>query len=270
MEKKVVIITGASRGIGKATALKFARHGHCVTLVGREQESLRKVSDLLDREYNTDSLVCPGDIAGEAFLKKIIEDTVEKWGRIDVLVNNAAWRSVETMRTISPETWEKTIRICLTAPAFLAKYSAAIMEKLHIPGAIINISSIMSGRAGGNSPAYIACKGAMDSLTYELAIAYGRSGIRVVGVNPGHIETAMSRDYTDAKGADLSDQMIDYMVGATPLGRGGYPEEVAEGIYWLSTDKASFISGTSLTIDGGFTHNLNAYSLKKQQFPKEY
>ncbi|HEY4154330.1 MAG TPA: SDR family oxidoreductase [Puia sp.] len=270
MKKKVAIITGASRGIGRATTLKFAEGDFNVTLVGRDLKNLREVSDLISREYKADTLVCRGDIGEEEFIREITGKTFEKWGRLDVLVNNAAWRSVETMRTISRETWEKTLGVCLTAPAFLAKNSADIMERLKIRGTIINVSSIMSGRAGGNSPAYIACKGAMDSLTYELAIAYGRSGIRVLAVNPGHIETDMSRDYVDGKGEDLSDRMINYVVGATPLGRGGSPEEVAEAIYWLSTEKASFITGTTLTIDGGFTHNLNDYSIKKQQFPKEY
>ena len=174
------------------------------------------------------------------------------------------------MRTINLENWEKTIRICLTAPAFLAKYSAEIMERLNIRGSIINISSIMSVRSAGTSPAYIACKGAIDSLTYELAITYGRKGIRVLGINPGHIDTNMSRDYVDGRGENLSDKMIDYMIGATPLGRGGTPEEVAEAVYWLSSENASYITGTTLTVDGGFTHNLNDYCFKKLQFPEEF
>jgi NAD(P)-dependent dehydrogenase (short-subunit alcohol dehydrogenase family) len=267
---KTAIITGASRGIGRAVALKFAAKGYHTTLVGRDLQELQNVSMLIREQYNTETLICQGDIGKEVFLKEIADRTMEKWGRVDVLVNNAAWRSIETMRTISMETWEKTIKVCLTAPAFLSKYCAALMEQLNIKGAIINISSIMSNRAGGNSPAYIACKGALNSLTYELAVTYGRSGIRVLCLNPGFIDTDMSRDYVDSQGDDLTNRMTEYVTGATPLGRSGTPDEVAQAIYWLSSENASFITATSLTIDGGFSHNMNDYAIKKLQFPQEF
>ncbi len=268
--KKVAIITGASRGIGEYTSVKFAANGYRCTLVGRSKGDLNRVEKSISEKHGMEVLRCEGDIGDGEFLKEIIRRTIEKWGRIDVLVNNAAWRTIETMRTISPDTWNKTISVCLTAPAFLAKYCAAEMEKLKTGGAIINISSIMSNRAGGNSPAYIACKGGIDSLTRELAIAYGRSNIRVIGVNPGYIKTEMSNDYVDSQGKNLSAQMSGYIVDATPLGRGGHPEELAEVIYWLSSPAASFITGTTITADGGFSSNLNDYLLKKKQFPQEF
>ena len=268
--RKVAIITGASRGIGEATAIKFAEPGYNVVLVGRNKADLDRVSSIIRDKWSVETLVCAGDISEKQFLENLIQSTLEKWGRIDVVVNNAAWRTIETMRTVSWETWNKTINICLTAPAFLAKAAAEVMEKLNTGGVIINVSSIMSQRAGGNSPAYVSCKGALDSLTKELAITYGRSGIRVIGVNPGNIETDMSRDYKNTEGSDLSDQLVAYMVNATPLGRGGSPSEIAEAIYWLSSEAASFITGTTLTVDGGFMSNLNDYSIKKMQFPTEF
>lgn len=268
--KKVVIITGAAGGIGLATAKKFAENGFCIVLADINQDGLHKAREVLEREYNADSLMCIGNLEEFNYLENIVHQAFAKWGRIDVLVNNAAWRNIGTMRTISLEEWEKTLRINLTAPAFLAKYTAQTMEENKIAGVIINMSSVMSQRAGGNSPAYIACKGALESLTYELAVLYGTKGIRVVGIKPGNIVTSLSNDYKDEAGNNISKQLIDHMNDNTPLQRAGSSEEIAGVCYWLSSKEASFITGTSILVDGGFFHNFNTYKMKKLQFPNEF
>jgi NAD(P)-dependent dehydrogenase (short-subunit alcohol dehydrogenase family) len=268
--KKVAIITGASTGIGRAAAIKFAEEKFYLTLVARNDEELSKLARELESRYSIECIVCAGNLNDKIFLRSIIDKTVEKWQTIDVLVNNAAWRTIETMRSISFETWEQTMGVCLTAPAFLAKWTAEVMENNRNKGIIINVSSVMSGRAGGISPAYIAAKGAIESLTYELAVTYGRSDIRVVCVQPGNIETNMSTDYIDPKGQNISGKLAEHVTDLTPLSRAGMPEEIAGAIYWLSTDNASFITGTTLMIDGGLSHNFNAYSMKKIQFPNEF
>jgi len=250
--------------------LKFAANNYKVALIGRDQEELDQLGIEIGQKYRMDVLICAGDLANEEFLRQVVADTVRKWGRIDTLINNAAWRTIETMRTISLENWEKTIRVCLTAPAFLAKYVAAVMEELNIEGVIINISSVMSHRAGGNSPAYIACKGGLESLTYELAVLYGPKNIRVVSVNPGNIKTDLSNDYKDEKGNNVSKQLGDHMNDNTPLKRAGTSEEIANVSYWLSSAEASFITGTTILVDGGFFHNFNSYNMKKLTYPKEF
>lgn len=169
------------------------------------------------------------------------------------------------MRTITLENWEKALRVNLTAPAFLAKHVANTMEENKVPGVIINMSSVMSQRAGGNSPAYIACKGGIESLTYELAVLYGPKGIRVIAVNPGNIETNLSNDYKDGAGNNISEVLKDHMNDNTPLQRAGNPGEIANACYWLSSDEASFITGTSILVDGGFLHNFNSYKMKNLQ-----
>jgi NAD(P)-dependent dehydrogenase (short-subunit alcohol dehydrogenase family) len=267
---KVAIITGASRGIGQATAIQFAMANYNVTLIGKDEAALLETNKKIKACTHVDTLICVGDISDFDFLKSTVQQTEAKWGRIDAVINNAAWRTIETMRTIALDTWEQTLKICVTAPAFLAKWSAEIMERLKIEGAIINISSIMSELPAGNSPAYITAKGALESLTRELAVTYGRSGIRVLCVNPGFIETDLSKDYKSADGSNISDEMGSYLVNATPLGRPGTPQEVANTICWLASEQASFITGTTLLIDGGVSHNLNSYILKNKQFPKEY
>ena len=268
--KKVVIITGASAGIGRAVAIKYAEQKFNLMLVALENEVLVKLGSELESAYGVQCIVCPGNLNDKEFLRSIIDKTVDRWGTIDVLVNNAAWRTIETMRSINIDAWEQTLGVCLTAPAFLAKWSAEVMEKNKNNGTIINVSSVMSERPGGISPAYIAAKGAIESLTYELAVTYGRSLIRVVCVQPGNIETSMSNDYTDSKGENISNKLAEHVSDLTPLSRAGKPEEIAEAIYWLSSDNASFITGTTVKIDGGLSHNFNAYSVKRIQFPNEF
>lgn len=268
--KKVVIITGAAGGIGGAIAERFAKEGFRLVLADIKEGLLQEKKVFLEKSYNAECLTCPGDLSELKYIGELIEVTIKQWERIDAVVNCAAWRTIETMRTIDIHVWEKTLKICLTAPAFLSKWAAEQMEKLSIPGVIINLSSIMSQRAGGNSPAYIACKGALESLTYELAALYGPKGIRVITVNPGNIETDMSNDYIDKDGNNISAKLKHHVNDLTPLQRGGQPEEIANICYWAASDQASYITGTSILADGGLQHNFNAYSIKKLKNPDEF
>ena len=268
-DKRVVIITGAANGIGKATALKFAAARYAVALVDIDGRGLKQLTPALDC-IGADHLFIEGDLQDSDFLRRIVDTTADKWGRIDALINNAAWRTLETMRSISIENWEKTIKINLTAPAFLARHVAAVMEKRHTPGVIINVSSVMSQRAGGTSPAYVTCKGAIDSLTYELATLYGPGGIRVIAINPGNVDTNLSNDFTDEKGNNISRQLVDQMNNSTPLQRSASADEIAKVALWLCSADASFVTGTSILVDGGFFHNFNSYPMKKLQFPNEF
>ncbi len=269
MIAKVVIITGAGGGIGRAASLAFAKAGFRVALTDVDETALKKTGELLAADGAV-SLLYPGDLASFDFLQALTDRVVEQWGRVDVLVNNAAWRTIGSLRTIRPEDWNRTLGICLTAPVFLSRAVAAVMEQLRTPGVIINVSSVMAERPAGTSPAYIAAKGALESLTKELAVTYGRSGIRVVAVAPGYIETRLSQDYVDDEGRNVSDQLIQNLVDYVPLGRGGLAGEVADAVVWLSSGGASYITGTTLVIDGGFRPNFSTYSEKRLQFPDEF
>lgn len=270
MKCRTVLITGAAKGIGKETALLFALEGCNLVLVDKDDEALACTVALIEAEYPASVIGFPGDLSEENFLRFIVEETVNRYEGIQVLVNNAAWRTLGSMRTIDLDTWERTLRICLTAPAFLAKYAAEKMEMAQAGGVIVNVSSMMSDRPAGNSPAYIAAKGGIESLTRELAVTYGRNGIRVVCVRPGYIDTALSKDYKNNAGEDVNEMLASYLTNATPLQSPAPPASVAEAIYWLSSEQAGFITGCSLTIDGGFSHNMNSYQMKKRQFPNEY
>ena len=270
MQNKVVLITGASKGIGRQTALEFASAGYDVAITARDHSALQKLGEEIQTVYHKDFLILSGDLSDMTFMQSLAGSVLERFGRIDVLVNNAAWRTIETMRSIDLATWEKTLRICITAPAFLAKYCATAMEERKTNGVIINISSIMSQQAGGNSPAYIACKGALESLTKELAITYGRSGIRVVCLQPGFIETEMSNDYTSSDGDNISEKMAKELLENTPLGRAGTADDIARAMVWLASANANYITGCNLSIDGGLSQNFSSYPIKKLQFPNQY
>ena len=265
----VVIITGAANGIGRATALKFAKNGFAIASVDIDLLGLNKLEKEL-KDIMCDYLCINGDLQDQDFLKNVIDKTIKRWGRIDVLINNAVWRSLETMRSISLENWSKTIKICLTAPAFLTKYVVENMEINSTEGVIINISSVMSQRAGGISPAYTVCKGGIESLTYELSVLYGPRGIRVVGIIPGNISTNLNADYEDENSNNISKVLINDMNIHTPLQREGSPNEIANIAYWLASKEASFITGSFIVADGGFSHNFNSYHIKKLQSSTEF
>lgn len=267
-DHRVAIVTGATRGIGRSTALRLAEKGYDIALVGRNEQELVALKKIVEEDNNRNAIVLSGDLSDPDFWDRIVDHTMDTWGYIDLLVNNAAWRTIEPMSEIDINNWEKTIRICLTAPAFLAKKVAGKMIDRKTGGVIVNVSSVMSQRTGGYSPAYAACKGAIESLTYELATLYGPSNIRVVCVNPGNVQTDMSGDYQDEQGNNVSAKVGADMVDHTPLKRAAHPEEIAHAIAWLSSQEASFITGTTLVADGGFTHNFNSYSIKNLQFPQ--
>ena len=267
-ERPVALVTGASRGIGAATCVELARRGYNITLVARTASDLENVAGQV-KDAGGEALIRCGDISDLAFDEAAIKDTAKHFGRFDALISNAAWRDVITMRSITLESWEKTLRICVTAPAFMARWAAVHMEKQG-KGAIINVSSVQSERASGTAPAYIAAKGALDALTYELATLYGPKGIRVVALNPGAIDTEMSGDYEAADGDNLAADLRAHSLDVIPLHRWGEADEMAKTIAFLISDDAAYITGTTILADGGLKTQLWPYAFKKRMFPEDY
>ena len=182
----VALITGAAGGIGAATACEFALRGHSLALVDCDRQSLDRVIAQI-RSLGSEVQGLVGDLADLAFAEQAVQEAAAHFGRIDVLVNGAIWREIVTMREISVESWERTLRVGLTTPAFLARWVARVMETRQ-GGVIVNVSSMMSQQSTGFAPAYVACKGGLESLTYDLAALYGSKGIRVVAISPGAIQ----------------------------------------------------------------------------------
>lgn len=269
---KVALITGAAGGLGRAISQQFYMAGYHLVLADINEEGLEELQRALEENGGPEGKIeiMPGDLSDLKYAESLIDTCKNRWNRLDVLVNNAVWRPHDTMRTISPPIWEKTLAIGLTAPAFLTQWGADLMEAHEIPGTIVNISSIQADRAGGTSPAYVACKGAINSLTYECAALYGSSGIRVVGVAPGNINTPLSKDFVDQEGENISDRFREYMDDQTALKRSAHPDEIAKVVFWLTTGEASFVNGTVITADGGFTHGFGSNALKNNQYPGQF
>lgn len=266
--RPVACITGASRGIGAETSVAFARRGYDVVLVARTRSALEQVAERA-RLAGAATWICAGDLADLEFAHSIVHSWQTSPGRIDVLVNNAAWREIVTMRDITIESWQRTVQVCLTTPAFLARWAAEMMEQAG-RGVIVNVSSVQSVRSAGLSPAYVACKGAMDALTRELAVLYGPRGIRVIGLNPGAIDTEMSQDHPAADGPNLTTDLRAATEEQTPLRRWGTAEEMAQTIVWLASDAASYITGTSIFADGGLTAQFAPYSFSRRVLPEQF
>jgi len=270
MNKTVAVITGATGGIGRAIAERFAGNGYALVLSGRSDSELQKLAGQLRANNKADCITVAGDLESDEFPAALCHAAAAAYGTIDILVNNAAWRTIETMRTISEDNWNKTIKVCLTAPAFLSRAAAGMMEKSGRGGCIINVSTVMSWRTPGYCPAYVAAKAGMEGLTRELAVCYGRSNIRVVGISPGMIDTALGDDYKGADGTNVSSLIQAEMLERIPAGRAGNAAEVAALVSWLGSPEAAYLSGTTITLDGGFSVNFNSYSSKHLQFPGQF
>lgn len=264
----VALITGASQGIGAATARVLAERGYHCALLAPDRAGLEATADAV-RKLGREALVSVGDLCDLDYALDSVAACLRRFDRIDALINNAAWRDVVTMRRISLESWEKTLRVCLTAPAFLARQCAAAMEATG-GGVILNVSSIQSKLPAGISPAYVAAKGGLDALTYELATLYGPHGIRVLAVNPGAVDTALSHDYVDPAGNDLAAALRAELEDRIPLRRFATADEIARCIAMLVSPDASYLTGTCIELDGGWFHQGSPYRLKRSQFPDDF
>jgi 3-oxoacyl-[acyl-carrier protein] reductase len=265
---RVALLTGAAGGIGRATALELGRRGYTLSLVDTNAAGLAALAAEL-RTSGKEPLILAGDLADLTFAEKTVRETVRQFGRLDLLVNNAAWRELASMRRISVESWERTIRVCLTVPAFLARWGAETMERQG-GGTIINISSIRAFQPDGIAAAYAVAKGGLDALTYDLANLYGRAGIRVLAISPGAIETELSRDYSTRSGESLTADLRRASEDMIPLGRWGRPAEIARMIALLASDDASYLTGTTIVVDGGWTRNGTPQSLKHKMSPDDF
>ena len=250
---RVALVTGASAGIGTAVAEEFAQRGYAVGIVGRDAKRLDEVRRRIEAAGGR-VLALSGDLGDLGFAESVVRQVAAAFGRLDVLVNNAAARELKTMREMTPAEWDRTIRVCLTSPAFMARWAAEEMER-YGGGVIVNVGSMMSRQAHGVSAAYVSCKGAMESLTYDLAALYGPAGIRVVTIAPGAIDTAMSSTLTNTPAADgrSEDSIREFSESMAMLGRWGRPEEVAKTVAWIASDEASYLTGTTLVLDGGWS-----------------
>jgi len=239
---KTAVITGGGSGIGLATARVFSQEGAKVVLFGRQKVKLEKaVGDL-----NGPAIFVQGDMTNNNDLDKLINETLHHFQGIDILVNNAGLFNGAPLHKISDSQWDEMMDINIRSVFQLTRRVLPVMLAKK-KGSIINISSILGLIAVPQVAAYNVSKGALNQFSRSIAVEYGPSGIRSNSICPGLIETDMTADLM--KDSDLMKEWSKEY----PIGRFGKPEDVANACLYLASDESSFVTGTLLPVDGGFT-----------------
>jgi NAD(P)-dependent dehydrogenase (short-subunit alcohol dehydrogenase family) len=242
LEGKVAIVTGAASGMGAATARRFAKEGAKVVIADMLEEEGRQVASEITRA-NGSAEFMKLDVTSEDDWKSVVDATVQKYGKLDVLVNNAGISGSAVGEADDLKGWQRLLAVNATSVFLGTKLAAAEMAKTG-GGSIVNISSIMGIVASAEShPGYAASKAAVRNYTKAAACRYGPQGVRVNSVHPGYMPPMLNA--TNAAGRQAK-------IAQTPLRRLGQPVEVAYGVLFLASDEASFVTGTELVIDGGY------------------
>ena len=240
---KSVIVTGATSGIGRAAAEAFAREGAQLVLVGRSQEALAEVS----RACGGTPVQCQADVTTADAPARIVRAAVDAFGGVDVLVNAAGVIATGALEATSDDTWDQLMAINARAPFRLMREAAPHLVARK--GSVVNVSSVNGLRAFAGVLAYNVSKAAVDHLTRCAALEFAPAGVRVNGVNPGVTVTNLHR--RSGMGEEQYAAFLERSKTTHPLGRPGRPEDAAELILYLASDKASWMTGETIAIDGG-------------------
>lgn len=239
----VVLVTGASSGIGAAIAIAFAEDGWDVMAAGRNEGRLEEVADVSER-----IVTWAGDLRESADCEELIEETIDEFGQIDCLVNNAGVLMRGDVTETSDDDWRHTLTTNLDVPFYLSR--AALPYLLTAEGSIVNIASDWGVHGGERAAAYCASKGGLVLLTKAMARDHARDGLRVNAVCPGDVDTPMLTAEAEAQGMGI-DEYLEEAADAVPNGRVAAPEDVAALVRFLASDAAIHITGTAMLVDGG-------------------
>lgn len=244
---KVAVVTGGTSGIGKAAAIALAQAGAKVVVAGRRQAEGEETIRLLQASGG-DGFFVATDVSKEADVQTLIEKAMARYGRLDIAFNNAG---VDQETTPLPEqteaTYDRIMDINVKGVWLSLKHEIPAMLK-NGGGAIVNTSSGLGLVGAAGVPIYVASKHAVEGLTKSVALEYALQGIRVNAVSPGLIQTEMF-DRT----VQTNTELMEYFKTTLPMGRIGTPQEVVNAVLWLCSDASSFVTGQSLTVDGGYT-----------------
>ena len=244
-DSRVAIVTGAGQGIGEATVRAFVAAGACVVLVDVLEKELARVTADIDQPQRIMSAVV--DVSDRPAVDRLMDDVLSRFGRMDALVNSAGIRGLGTVANIDIDLWRRVHAVNLEGTLNTCQAFAQRVIEAGRPGAIVNLTSVAGLMGVPGRAAYVSTKHAVVGLTREMAMEVGRQGLRVNAIAPGMIRTAMTKTML-AEPVDA-----ERSAAIHPLGRIGEPAEVAAAILFLCSDRASFVSGAILSVDGGYT-----------------
>ncbi|QKQ98324.1 glucose 1-dehydrogenase [Candidatus Nanohaloarchaea archaeon] len=248
-EGRTAIVTGSSSGIGREIAQKLAEEGAEVVVadVQREPNQEGLPTDEKIREDGGEAVFIETDVSDEESVKDTVYQAAEKYGKIDVLVNNAGIHIPGSAVDTDMEDWRKTLEVNLDGQYLCSKHVIDHMQQEDIEGDIVNIASIAGIVGYGQNAAYCASKGGVVELTREMALDYGDKGININSVSPGVIRTAMTEEMLE------DDEQRQFIDSNTVSERVGEPEDIANAVAFLASDESDFIVGENLVVDGGWT-----------------
>jgi len=245
LQNKVAFVSGAGSGIGRAVAEAYAREGAKVVISDVNVEHGEETVVTI-KKNGGEAFFIQGDSSSAADNKRLVEETVAKYGRLDISCNNAGMGGpAKPTGEYEPEEWDKVIALNLSGVFYACRYQIEQMEK-NGGGSIVNIASIHGTVAAPNSPAYTATKHGVVGLTKNIAVEYGQKNIRCNAVGPGYIETALLK-------SNMDDNALNAIAAKSAMNRLGTSEEIAELVVFLSSDKSSFTTGSYIIADGGYT-----------------
>lgn len=249
---KVALVTGGTSGIGRETAILFAKEGAKVVVAGRRESEGRETVDLI-HTAGGNGLFVKTDVTKAPEVEALVKATVEKFGRLDVAFNNAGYEGVWTsIIRQTEEDFDRTMSVNVKGTWLCLKYEILQMLKQGSGGSIVNMSSIMGMIGSSGAAAYSASKHGVIGLTKASALETARSGIRINAVCPATVETDMAQRLFSAP------PVHKFVLGCHPIGRFAKASEIAEAVVWMCSDHASFMTGESLVLDGGFLAGPNA------------
>jgi NAD(P)-dependent dehydrogenase (short-subunit alcohol dehydrogenase family) len=251
LDGKTCIVTGAGKGIGKATCMRLAREGASVAVTDIDDDEAKAVCEAIVSAGDTAEF-WHLDVTDEAEVQQVFDAVAERFGQIDVVVNNAGIAGVDQpTHEITTEEWRKVMDVNVNAVFFCTKAAIPHLRKAG-GGSIVNLSSIYGLVGAPDLPPYHASKGAVRLMTKTDALLYAKEGIRVNSVHPGFIWTPLVQAMAEAS-EDGPEAFREHLDGLHPIGHVGEPEDIAAGIAYLASDDAKFVTGSELVIDGGYT-----------------
>jgi NAD(P)-dependent dehydrogenase (short-subunit alcohol dehydrogenase family) len=246
---KVALITGGGTGIGRAIALAFAREGASVAVAGRRLEKLREVISEIQKQGGA-GLAMECDVTRARDVERAVKGTVERFGRLNVLVNNAGTLHVSTVEGIREEEWDRVMTVNVKGPFLMSRAVLPEFRKCS-GGVIVNIGSVLGLVAMQDRAAYCASKGGVTMLTKAMAIDHGHENIRVNCICPSIVETELVKGLFDA--SEQGEARRKGRLALIPLGRFGQPADVAEMAVFLASEESSWLTGAAIPLDGGLT-----------------